>query len=254
LLLGSLDVLFQLLANPSDTLGKPSILIGERMNVNWPPLVVRSWQGALYDRSPRNWIDWDHDPVQEAIISRRLHELRGLVVGQVAEIESLLLHIASETRDRYIGTLPVRQKRKGAGGALSDLRRLLPALTLGDELAGQLDKIGQVIDRRNRLVHGRIHIGFSRLGPQAPLEPVIYLLFENDGDDTLPTSDNDESENGPVSNGDSNDEENEMEDVELDEFALKKYLNEAYVAMDAAIDIWERVDEGLPERRFTKHW
>lgn len=221
------------------------------MNINWPPQVVRSWQGALYDRSPRDGIDWDHDPVQEAIISRRLHELRGLVVGQVAEIESLLLHITSEIRDRHTGRLPARQKRKGAGGALSDLRMLLRVLTLDGELAGQLEKIGRIIDRRNRLMHGRIHIGFSRLGPQAPLEPVIYLLFENDGDDTLASCNNDESGNGAVSTFDP-DGEDDFEDLELDEFALNSYLNEAYIALDAALDIWEKVDEALPERSFTK--
>ena len=64
------------------------------MHEYWPPLVVRRWQGVLYSRNPDDWFDWDHDPIEEAVISRRLHELRGLVVGQVAEIESLLLHIA----------------------------------------------------------------------------------------------------------------------------------------------------------------
>ena len=118
--------------------------IGARMNEYWPPLVVRRWQGILHSRNLDNWFDWDHDPIEEAVISRPLHELRGLVVGQVAEIESLLLHVAQEMRDRYMGTLPGRQKRKGAGGALQDVRKLLAALALEDELSAELEKIGRV--------------------------------------------------------------------------------------------------------------
>jgi hypothetical protein len=109
------------------------------MNEYWPPLVVRRWQGILHSRNLDNWFDWDHDPIEEAVISRPLHELRGLVVGQVAEIESLLLHVAQEMRDRYMGTLPGRQKRKGAGGALQDVRKLLAALALEDELSAELE-------------------------------------------------------------------------------------------------------------------
>jgi hypothetical protein len=158
----------------------PSVLIGARMDVHWPPLVVRSWHGALYGGDPSYSYDWDHDPVQEAEISRRMHELRGLVVGQVAEIEFALLCIASEIRDRYEGPVHARPKRMGAGGALNDVRRLLPVLSIGNTLAQEIDLIGQVIDRRNRLMHARIHVGFGRLGPRSGLEPVIYMLLEND--------------------------------------------------------------------------
>jgi hypothetical protein len=217
------------------------------MSEYWPPLVVRRWQGVLYSRNPDDWFGWDHDPIEEAVISRQLHELRGLVVGQVAEVESLLLHIAQETRERYPGTLPSRQKRKGAGGALQDVRKLLATLALGDELSAELEKIGRVIDQRNRLVHGVIHIGFSRLGPQAPLEPVIYLLFENDGSEAPQAVD----QHGITNSAEPGDAGNEEEeDVELDEVALKKYLNEAYDALAAGLAILAKVDGVLPERTY----
>lgn len=224
------------------------------MNEYWPPLVVRRWQEVLYSRDPGDWFHWDHDPVQEALISRRLHEMHGIVVGQVAEIESLLLYIAREARDRYPGTLPGRHKRKGAGGALQDVRRLLAALAIGDELAEELEKIGRVIGRRNRLVHGVIHIGFSRLGDHAPLEPVICLLFENDGDEAPPSA----ADQGPAVSLEPRDpwaeteEDEQEEDVELDESALEKYLNEAYGALDAGLAILARVDGVLPERTYGK--
>ena len=219
------------------------------MNEYWPPLVVRRWQEILYSRNPDDWFDRDHDPIEEAVISRPLHELRGLVVGQVAEIESLLLHVAQEIRDRHTGTLPGRQKRKGAGGALQDVRKLLAALALEDELSAELEKTGRVIDRRNRLVHGVIHIGFSRLGPQAPLEPVISLLFENDSYEAMQVGDHGIANS--AESPDAGDEEDEAEeDYDLGEFELKKYLNEAYDALDAGLTILSRVDDVLPERTY----
>jgi hypothetical protein len=221
------------------------------VNEYWPPLVVRRWQGVLFSRDPGDF-DWDHDPVREAVISRRLHELRGLVVGQVAEIEALLLHIAQEARDRYPGTLPAWQKRKGAGGALQDVRRLLAALAVGEEFAEELEKIGRIINRRNRLVHGVIHIGFARLGYdyRAPLQPVIYLLFENDGDEAPPpVADQGTTDSPELSDPWDEEEEGEPdEDAELDEFALEKYMNEAYEALDAGLVILAGVDGVLPER------
>jgi hypothetical protein len=220
------------------------------MNEHWPPLVVRRWQEVVILRNPDDWFNEDHDPIGEALISRPLHELRGLVVGQVAELESLLLHIAQEIRDRYVGTLSGRQKRKGAGGALQDVRNLLTALTLEHEVSAELEKIGRMIDRRNRLVHGVIHIGFSRLGTDAPLEHVITLLFENDSREAMPVDDH------SIANSAESchpwDEEDEVEDFDLDELQLKKYLNEAYDALDAGLAILSRVDDVLPKRTYQR--
>ena len=184
------------------------------MSVRWPPLTVRTWQGALNSRDPE-YREFDHEHEVEAEESKRLHELRGLVIGQVAELESLLLYITSEIRARYGGPLPVRPKRRGAGGALSDLRSLLKAMLFGDELAEELETIKLVIQRRNWLVHGRIKVHLSQLGPEAPLEPVVYLLLENDEDDTPRSEINHESD--LLSNGMTEDEEREDEDVELGE-------------------------------------
>lgn len=128
--------------------------------------------------------------------------------------------------------------------------KLLAALALGDELSAELEKISRVIDRRNRLVHGVIHIGFGRLGPQAPLEPVIYLLFENDGHEA-PLQVDDHGVSNSAESRDVGDEKEELEDdVELGEFELKKYLNEAYDALDAGLAILARVGGVLPERTY----
>ena len=210
------------------------------MSVRWPPLAVRTWQGAMNSRDPE-YREFDYENEVEAAESKHLHELRGLVIGQVAELESLLLYMSSEIRDRYSGSLPVRPRRRGAGGALSDLRNLFKVMLFGEEFAEELEIIRQVIQRRNWLVHGRIIVHLSQLGPEAPLEPVLYLLVENDEGDTPRSEIN--HENGPLSNETTEDEGCEDEDLELGESELKKYLNEAYIALEAALDIWEKVDE-----------
>lgn len=137
-----------------------------------------------------------------------------------------------------------------------DVRRLLAALPVGDEFAEELEKIGRIIDRRNRLVHGVIHIGFGRLGDhdRAPLEPVIYLLFENDGDEAPPSVADQRTAVSPeLSDPWDEVEEGELdEDVELDEFALEKYLNEAYEALDAGLVILAGIDGVLPERTYGR--
>ena len=231
------------------------------MSAKWPPLVVRSWYGVLYERDREYSFDLDYDPEQEATISRRMHEIRGLVVGQVAEIESALLGIASEIRARHPGPLPNRPKRMGAGGALNDVRKLLPVLSVNDNLARELALIEEVIRRRNKLIHARIHVGFSRLGPHSGLEPVIYLLQENDAveadisqrvdggtirDSSVPDlqEETDEGEEFDLP-------EDEMEMGQIGELSLEKYLEEAYAALEAAVDIWQKVDQVLPERRYS---
>jgi len=202
------------------------------MRVNWPSLAVRTWQGALYSRSQEYWVG-EHDDALEAAEGRPLHELRGIIIGQAAEIEGLLLYIGSEIRARHTEPLPKRHKRRGAGGALQDLRMLLKVLQLDEQLSGKLDHIGRVIQRRNRLVHGRIHVGFSRLSEQAPLEPVITLLFENDPDDDQPQAGDDE-------------------DYECGEAELTRYLQEAHQALEAGLDLWESVEQVLPEKELEE--
>jgi hypothetical protein len=180
---------------------------------------------------------WDHDPIAEADISRRLHEMRGLVIGQIAEIESLLLHISEQVRCRYQGSLPSRPRRMGAGGSLRDVKKLLAVLALGEEFAAEIEQIHKVIALRNRLVHGVIRIGFDRLGDQASLEPVIYMFTENDDDRPAKTiidhfEDDDEWEYA----------------VEIDKRDLENHLNKAYSALEAGLSILVRVEGALPEQ------
>jgi hypothetical protein len=190
--------------------------------------VVRSWRGSLERRESYLKVydaNFDHDYDQEAVEARILHELRGVIVGQVAEIENLLLVIVDDI-DKHISAYePRRRSRTGAGAALAEVRKRLKELGLEGQFADQLDTIQIVIRRRNSLVHGTIHIGFSRVHPDAPLESVIYLLFENGEPDTRPLS-------LRLEDG----------DPECDERQLLGYLEDAYIALESGIDIWEGVE------------
>ena len=119
----------------------------------WPELTVRSWRTVLAKRDP----DWgsqeeDHDGIDEAYESRRLHELRGIIIGQVAEIENLLYYITSQIHERYTG-LPGRPKRPSPGGILQHLEDLLRRINADRKTVEKIAKIKKTIKRRNKLVH-----------------------------------------------------------------------------------------------------
>ena len=86
-------------------------------------------------------------------------------------------------------------------------------------------------------------------GHQAPLEHVISLLFENDSNEAMPLDDHDITNSAEARNA-GDEEEDAEEDFDLGEFELKKYLNEAYDALDAGLAILARVDGVLPERTY----
>ena len=81
---------------------------------------------------------------------------------------------------------------------------------------------------------------------------MIYLLFENDGNEVPLPIDDHGIANSAESRDAWDDEEEAEEDVELGEFELKKYLNEAYDALDAGLAILARVDGVLPEGTYGR--
>lgn len=73
----------------------------------WPELTVRNWRGVLARRDPE-WRAWDDDDYAEAGEARRLHELRGLIMAQIAEIEHLLKELLKKA-DEF---RPITKARK----------------------------------------------------------------------------------------------------------------------------------------------
>jgi len=206
----------------------------------WPELIVRSWQTVLAKRDP----EWgsqeeDHDGIDEAYETRRLHELRGIIIGQVAEIESLLYYITSQIHERHTG-LPGRPKRSGAGGFLNHLEDLLQIVNANSKaIEEKILKIKKVIKRRNKIVHATIHVGYSFVAFTGSRDAVIIYLSENDRKKV--TQQHPDNESLPT-----DDTEEDDLDGDLDESILKAQLAETYEALDACLDIWEMVDSQLP--------
>ena len=183
--------------------------------------------------------DWgsmeeDYDCIEAAKESRRLHELRGLVIGQVAEIEALLLYISSRIRGRCSpGKVPERRgKMRGAGNVLKDVEVLLGVIGLGHDLAEHVECIRRTIRRRNDIVHATVHIGFAYVQFNDSRNSVICLLMDN-------------NQIGQPS-GEVKQYETEEEDCDFDEVKLERQLADAYDALDRCVDIWVRIDSSLP--------
>jgi hypothetical protein len=183
--------------------------------------------------------DDDYDDFMGAIEAQRLHELRGLIMAQVAEIEDLLRFTLTQTRTQT-GRSGSRSRPSGritAGAALKQLERLLQDLQLAERYQQQVALIRSTIRRRNQLVHARVHIGFAQAGEYAPREPVIALLLGKPGEAHEPVT----SPGSPESVG-------LVEPVaseEISEVALEQDLEKAYEALDAALDIEEALRQGL---------
>lgn len=201
----------------------------------WPPLSVRDWQTVLGMRGPDcGGHEEDYDYIEAAEASRRLHELRGLVIGQVAEIEALLLLISSQIRERFTtGKLPRRRGQHGAGNALNDVEILLDAIGLGSELADHIKSIRRTIIRRNSIVHATIGIGVDYVAFNDSRSAVISVLLDNDPTRRTKRAIEEEEE-----------EEEEGPD-EIDEVDLERQLTEAYDALDRCLDIWVRVESAV---------
>lgn len=91
---------------------------------------------------------------------------------------------------------------------------LLKEWDLLQDLGGQIETVRRAINRRNELVHARVHIGFA--GAFDARESVISLLFSNDSDRGV---------------------------FEINELHLEQTLGQADTALDAAVDIWQGVDD-----------
>jgi hypothetical protein len=190
----------------------------------------------------------NYDDLNGAEESRRMHELIGLIVGQVAEIENLLIYIADQIRVRTTALpRPARQRRHGAGNILSDVESQLRALELEGEFETSIRDIRQTINERNAIVHAVIQIGYSDMGEHGPRVSVISILWDNNGSspsgvDAWETHPCEDRENCPHFEEDFIDWS-----WDISEFRLERQLNSAYDALEKCVDIWMRVDKLLPQ-------
>jgi hypothetical protein len=78
-------------------------------------------------------------------------------------------------------------------------------------------------------------VGFSRIGEYGPRVPIIVLLMDQ----------HDRPSDHPQSLPDV--EQTEDDDIgEISEFDLERDQEKAYEALEAAVDIWEAIDQELP--------
>jgi hypothetical protein len=215
---------------------------GDAMDFDaWPPLSVRDWRSVLAQRDP-DWgsLEDDRDCILAAHESRRIHELRGVIVGQVAEIENLLLHIAAQVRERSDSDeLRNRQVHGPAGAVLGQVVNLLKSLGHEIEFEDKLESIRETIISRNAIVHAVVDVGISYCLFNDSREVTIIGIRDNDKDKyekRLTTA----AELDPW-------EHDEMIPWDISEADLERQLARAYKALDDCIDIWVRVDEILPD-------
>lgn len=192
----------------------------------WPTLAVRTWSGVLYKREPFEYGAYDEDPYVEAEYARRLHELRGLMMAQVAEIEDLLRTLIRDAEKRMpsggSAKKPKKPKKMTAGMALARVEAILGDLKIRDELEPQLAAVSRVVQRRNRLVHSRVHVATATMGEYGPTVPVLVLLIDHD------SISEDSDPEDPLNS-------------DIGERELENEIHEAYRALESAVDIWQRV-------------
>ena len=150
-----------------------------RRNSGWPELGVRRWGDVLEMRTSSSYdYAYDGDSYAASDESRRIHELRGLVMSQVAEIEDLLYELANT----YLPALKKMTPKQSLGLKKAPAGELLVAVELCSLLnlevtnSERLDILADTIQRRNALVHATVQIGFSWTGSGDRREPVIALL------------------------------------------------------------------------------
>lgn len=126
---------------------------------------VRSWNSIFFDLAPSEDTYGEARPVPEDAAD--LHHLRGLATSQASETEAVLAHLFRK--------LDLGEPGSRTAGAL--LRAVKGAWPANEDPQVQLDfdLLLRAVNRRNRLVHDDIQIGYSELGPGNHV-PVVAVL------------------------------------------------------------------------------
>jgi hypothetical protein len=207
----------------------------------WPPLSVRDWQTVLALRDPE-WgsEEGDRDGFLAADDSRRIHELRGVIIGQVAEIENLLLHICTQVGERSsLEGVRYRRARRPAGAILTEVERILKILGLDHTLEEEIRIVRETISKRNAIVHAVVDVGYSYIKFNDSRGAVIIILRDNDKDRWRQRLE-EAAQFDPWTS-------DEMDPLDISEVDLERQLAQAYEALDKCVDIWIEVNEILPD-------
>lgn len=220
----------------------------------WPELTVRPWRGVqdLRQAEVEHYYSDDlYDRVEAGRESRRIHELRGVFMAQVAEIEHLLqtlINLVAEHRAEWLPVPKSKLKKIPAKKALDLVRDIAAAAGQATEMSIACSQVTWLLARRNQLVHAVVTVGYNSLGPYAPREPVIVLLDEiQQNGAQVPW------ELAPLLKdaGTPGDWGWEGDSGEISEQHLEEDLRRAYIVLEGAVDIFQALAgplELLPRR------
>lgn len=127
----------------------------------WPDLSVRSWRGVLAQRPRKDdfYEVGDEDFLLEAAEARRLHELRGLFLAQVSEVEDLMIHAVDCVHQKRPDLIDGSRKKIVLSRALMIVREIMKKLGADQAAEIRFPMFYWMIARRNQLVHSRVLVG-----------------------------------------------------------------------------------------------
>jgi hypothetical protein len=197
---------------------------GRRMRREpWPMGTVRSWQGVYQQRQESGYADDEADRIRESKESSRIHELRGLMMAQVAEVEDLLV-----TLHRQLDSPPANE---GRWTTAKRILALLGDMPESGNLQQQLDHMEWLLERRNQLVHARVHVGYAYSQFNDSREAVVVLLQPvNFSSRAIPWH------KAPVLAAPRS---VQADSDEIDEELLEDDLDRAHLALESAVDVYQ---------------
>ena len=178
--------------NPAEAMGRVPKLVdidpNERVlmwaggELRWPGSAVMNWnlarnilrfEGEDDPDAVYGYEEYADEEMASALESERMEQLRGMFLGQAAEVEAAILELAGHL-------YPPGRGRRSLGQALGLVRDALR--TRGDSASAPtwmwLGHLRWLHSRRNQLVHARLTVGMARQHERSDLEPVISLLIE----------------------------------------------------------------------------
>lgn len=192
---------------------------------DWPDNTVWPWRAAV-SATRGDGTEDQAEHLASSFDTLAEEQARGVFIGQVAQLEDLLRHIAHHSEHRLAGRAVPKTPPPVAG--FDALAHTLTALhATGPVPAGALTALVEsalALRRRDNLITAQFTAAYSTPpDPQAAPIPVITLMSSADR---------------PLCDGDGVDDVNETD--------LGEYLIHAQHALDLLAGLWAELDRALP--------
>ncbi|MCY9782537.1 hypothetical protein KIK06_01370 [Nocardiopsis sp. EMB25] len=182
--------------------------------------------------------DYTYDGDLEARGVAALYEMRGLIIGQAAQIEDLLGAIVVERRSRarVCRHSPDSRERHRIDDVFDQVATTFCELGLCTKFEKELSLVKWALEFRDLLTGTVISYGFSN-GPNG-LEHVVNMSMDVQGRGEL---------GFPVPPGDEAEDWFNLSGNDPDELEYVKAFHRTREALEAAVDLWIAFDDALPE-------